>query len=582
MTQINLSSLDYSDIRQSLVNYLKKQDVVRDLNFEGSAVNFLLDLLAYNTLFYAHYANMIGNEAFLDSAQLEKTLVSLVKPLGYVIPTKTSSSANIRLTGVSEAGPLLPYTISVVGTTPEGVQYSFWNIDSIEINDLAQTDPFLVYQGNYTSLSYGGNGFDFPNQEIFIPDLSMDIRTLRVGVKTPPSIEYKIWQRYDLYSGYSVTNDSELYTLERTSSGFKIKFGNSVGKKLISGDIVKIEYLSSSGSLTNNCSSFKASVIPSNSSVFTISPSSGGLDQANLDDVKTNAPLSFAAQQRLVTAGDYVSYMNSLGYNNIKVWGGETNSPPIYGRVFISRPPVTPFVLNSILKKLRNRSLITVIPEYVTPITTKVLYPLRLIYDPTITTNSQTYVNKIKTSIFEKYPTDTFDLIFTKSNISNIVQSQPGYALNDQNWYIKLQQSFLPTTSNVVLNFKTEINRYNLNLDPPQIVIGQGVESKTFTSPLFPNENVFIRDVPIIFTNGINAPKIGTLELYKKESSGVINPLNYKVGKIDYSTGILTLNGGISTTEVEVMVKPTDQEKYMGIDEIYVYPEIEIEEVIAL
>ena len=72
MAQINLSELDFDSIRTSLVDYLKKQDTVKDLNFEGSAVNFLLDLLTYNTLYYAHFANMISNESFLDSAQLER------------------------------------------------------------------------------------------------------------------------------------------------------------------------------------------------------------------------------------------------------------------------------------------------------------------------------------------------------------------------------------------------------------------------------------------------------------------------------------------------------------------------------
>ena len=46
MTKINLVDLDYENIRASLLEYLKKQDTVKDLNFEGSAVNFLLDFLA--------------------------------------------------------------------------------------------------------------------------------------------------------------------------------------------------------------------------------------------------------------------------------------------------------------------------------------------------------------------------------------------------------------------------------------------------------------------------------------------------------------------------------------------------------
>ena len=47
MAQINLTELDFEQIRTSLRTYLQKQNTVKDLNFEGSAVNFLLDLLVF-------------------------------------------------------------------------------------------------------------------------------------------------------------------------------------------------------------------------------------------------------------------------------------------------------------------------------------------------------------------------------------------------------------------------------------------------------------------------------------------------------------------------------------------------------
>jgi hypothetical protein len=578
MTQINLSELDFDKIRTSLVDYLKKQETVRDLNFEGSAINFLLDLLAYNTLFYAHYANMIAGEAFLDSAQLEKTIVSLVKPLGYVVPTKTSAIGRIQLRNVSAASPLLPYTVSVTGTTPEGVQYPFWNIDSINVTQ-GTSDNFSVYQGNYTSLSYGGNGFEFPDQQILISDLSMDIRTLRVSVKLAAQSTYSVWQRYDLYSGMFVTADTEIYTIERTSSGFVISFGGSLGKKLVAGDKVKIEYLSSSGTLANNCSSFRASIVPSGSSVFNVLPATGGLDSPELDEVRKNAPLSFSAQQRLVTADDYLSYLSELGINGAKVWGGETNNPPVYGRVFYSySDSFGASQTNAILNKLRNRSVVTVVPEFITPITTTVLFALSLRYDSTVTTHTDGNTEAIKTTIFDQYPTDTFDLTFSKEVVKAAVQQQVGYYLNETDWYIKIRQSFIGSSSAVTLNFKTEINRIN---GDGEFDVGLGLVSDPFSSPLFPGKQVFIQDVPIEFINSSNPPKIGNLELYEKEASGVVNSLNYKVGKIDYGTGIVNINENIASGIVTVIGTPLNQDVYTGTDEIYVKPEVGLEKVVA-
>jgi hypothetical protein len=90
-----------------------------------------------------------------------------------------------------------------------------------------------------------------------------------------------------------------------------------------------------------------------------------------------------------------------------------------------------------------------------------------------------------------------------------------------------------------------------------------------------------IQDVPIEFINSSNPPKIGNLELYEKEASGVINSLNYKVGKIDYGTGIVNINANIASGIVNVIATPLNQDAYTGADEIYVKPEVGLEKVVA-
>ena len=269
MTSINLSELDFGNIRTSLLNYLKKQDTVKDLNFEGSAVNFLLDLLAYNTLYYAHFANMLSGEAFLDTAQLERSVVSLVKPLGYVLPTKTSAIGRIKLINVTTTSIIKPYTVNVQGFTPEGLRYQFWNIDELAVKPDNETDYFSIYEGTYVSLGFGGDGFDFPDQRIFIPDLNMDIKTLKVSVKKVEDEDYFYWSIIDTYAGSFVDGMSNLYSLERTTSGFVVKFQitSNLNSTLVAGDLVKVEYLSSSGSNGNNASAYVSGTIPVGSSV---------------------------------------------------------------------------------------------------------------------------------------------------------------------------------------------------------------------------------------------------------------------------------------------------------------------------
>jgi len=46
-----LGSLDFNDIKNSLIDYLKTQAIIKDYNFEGSAIRTLMDLMAYNTFY---------------------------------------------------------------------------------------------------------------------------------------------------------------------------------------------------------------------------------------------------------------------------------------------------------------------------------------------------------------------------------------------------------------------------------------------------------------------------------------------------------------------------------------------------
>ena len=82
-TNLNVTELDFDQIKQNLKNYLKTQSTFNDYDFEGSGVSTLLDVLAYNTHYNAIAAHFALNEAFLDSAQIRGNVVTRAKLLGY-------------------------------------------------------------------------------------------------------------------------------------------------------------------------------------------------------------------------------------------------------------------------------------------------------------------------------------------------------------------------------------------------------------------------------------------------------------------------------------------------------------------
>jgi hypothetical protein len=577
MAQINLTELDFEQIRTSLRTYLKKQDTVKDLNFEGSAVNFLLDLLAYNTLYYAHYANMISGECFLDSAQLEKSIISLVKPLGYVVPTKTSARSRIQLQNVTNVTPLtIPYSVSVSGKTPEGADYQFWNIDSIPlISGTSTTEYFSIYEGSYVSVSYGGDGFEFPDQKILIADLNMDIKTLRVSVSRQNE-DFVYWKFLDTYSGSFVSDSSNLYTIERTSSGFVVKFQttSSSAANLVGGDIVKLEYLSSNGSNANGTSIF-TSILTPNDGVLIVNnlPSFGGLDAPDLDEAKRIAPLVFSAQQRLVTKSDYYGFLAQLGYSEgVNIWGGEDNSPPMYGRVLFSVANIQTennTEIKNVISLLKERSIITVLPEYVSPIAVTVEFKLNILYDKDlVVSNPEIVLQQIKSKLEENYPRGAYNTSLTTATITNIIDSfGPGYYLNDSlNKDFKLSLKVSPSTFVTTLNFKNRIKQATSIND-----IGLGLVSSEFRSPYYTEGLVIIRDQTILFPGAKNPPTIGKLKLFTKNTiSGIYDvDLNANVGEINYKTGIISIHSNIASELFTIYVNPNNSNEILAKDEVY-------------
>ena len=80
-SKLNISQLDFDNIKANLKRFLSQQNTFNDYNFEGSGMSVLLDLLAYNTHYLSYNANILANEMYIDTADLRNSIVSLAKEL---------------------------------------------------------------------------------------------------------------------------------------------------------------------------------------------------------------------------------------------------------------------------------------------------------------------------------------------------------------------------------------------------------------------------------------------------------------------------------------------------------------------
>jgi hypothetical protein len=95
MALVNFTNLDFDQIRQSIIDYLRSNSNFTDYDFEGSNLSVLIDVLAYNTYISSYNANMVSNEVFIDSATLRENVVSLARNVGYTPRSKTAPKANV-------------------------------------------------------------------------------------------------------------------------------------------------------------------------------------------------------------------------------------------------------------------------------------------------------------------------------------------------------------------------------------------------------------------------------------------------------------------------------------------------------
>ena len=130
---------------------------------------------------------------------------------------------------------------------------------------------------------------------------------------------------------------------------YEVYFGdNIISQGLESGNIVILQYLTTSGPTANNAGrsdstatrTFTYASTTSNT-VEVVSAAAGGALAEKIESIRFNAPKLYQAQNRAVTAEDYSAILRQE-YGDVEsvfVWGGEENDPPEYGKVFVALKP---------------------------------------------------------------------------------------------------------------------------------------------------------------------------------------------------------------------------------------------------
>ena len=572
--KLQVTELDFDQIKTNLKQFLKNQSEFADYDFEGSGMAVLLDLLAYNTHYLGFNANMAANEAFLDSAELRSSVVSLSKMLGYTPSSAVSPKAVINLVLTDATGPSVTMPAGTkFTTTVDNDSYTYvTNSD----NTITPTDGVYtfsnidIYEGTRVTFEYTVDSTN-EEQRFVIPNNNVDITTLGVLVQNSIS-DTTSFTYAKASSQIGVTATSKVYFIQEIEDGkFEIYFGDGVtGVKPSNGNIVKLTYIVTNKSASNTASTFTLSgtVGGFGGTVTTVSNSSGGTDAENIASIKLNAPLQFSAQDRAVTAADYKTLVKQIypAASAIQVWGGEDNAVPAYGRVYISikakdGTTLTSSDKSSIQTQLEDYAVASVRPVITDPETTFITLKTTFKYDSNLTVEDATTLASKVQSTISKYSDDNlnnFVGVFRHSELIGLIDDVDTSILSNITT-VNMYQTFKPEiTSSSSQAYTIAFNNAIYNPHTGHQSSTGVVQSTGFQLDSNTDREYFFND-----------DGSGNIRLYylvsgvKTYENNTWGTVNYTTGEIKIASAIISAVSnvdGATSTKIRVTAKPSSND----------------------
>lgn len=483
-SNIQITDLDFNNIKNNLKKFLQSQDTLKDYNYEGSALSTLLDILAYNTQYNAYYLNMVANEMFLDSALLRSSVVSHAKLLNYTPKSATAPSATINLQfhSVTDSSLTVPKFTKFISEAVDGVNYTFVTTDNVTINTDSNKnvtfDNLVLKQGQPTSLNFTYTATTNPSALFEIPDANIDTSSLTVTVQQSSSNTSSMV--FNLATDYlTLGSTSTVYFLQEGVNGlYQIYFGDGkLGQALTDGNVVNISYITTKGTASSGANNFVLmDVIAgySNTSIFPLSPATQGSEKETIDSIKYTAPKARSSQGRAVTKEDYIYLIqNNAGIfpiDAVNVWGGEENDPPSYGTVFVAIKPKGGYTLTETQKNIietkiiKPISVLTIQPKIIDVDYTYFVINSNILYDTKMTNLTSSQLESLVYSTIQNFGNatlNTFNSTFQLASLISTVQSvSPSIITNDASVF--LQKRFTPnlkTSSSYTFNFGTSLKK---------------------------------------------------------------------------------------------------------------------------
>lgn len=568
-SSIILSSLDFDTLKDTFKQYLRSQARFNDYDFEGSNINVLLDILAYNTYHNAFYLNMVGNEMFMDTAQLRSSVISHAKELNYVPRSFTSAVANVNLeirsSAINERTVVIPKDTPFI-SRQSGQTFIFSTNENIIVDEFVVSGNTItftkenvnIYEGYYVSDTYTYTRNRTP--KFFITNKNVDLSSVTVTVIEDAGAVTTSYTRAT--SLFNLDENSEVYFIQPAGEDlYEVVFGDGTsGKQPKDNSAVIIQYRVCNGELPNGSRQFTVDpgnitvgATPANTVVSTNQPAAGGSVSESIESIKYNAPRHFTTQERAVTTEDYENLLKQSfpEVNTVSAYGGENLDPPQFGKVFIAVDlqefdGIPEVKKDEYYRFIKPRSPVSIDPVFVDPEYTYIALTSAIKYNVNTTKLTSDDIKTLAISAIINYAQvnlNDFNRVFRYSKVINAIDNAQAAIISNETT-VKVIKVITPQIG-VLSTF--DVN-FQIPLDTTLSVAGGGytVQSSRFS---YNNQRVTLQD-----------DGNGTVNIVSVMSQQVIT----NIGTVDYDTGLIQITNfkitGFEGDGIKIYVVPRNKD----------------------
>ena len=427
ISPLSKDSLDLELIKTKLKDYLLQEDVITDVDYEGSNISILVSIISYVMLNINSTHALNVNQTTLKLSTIRQNIIQLAKSLNYNITRRKSSKMNVTLTYSDISSYSLPkWSEFTCG------DYKFYNSELLQFTSGDSITVDLI-QGTFLDYNTDENLKQTISQST-LEEITLNYKNIEndnIYLKVQKSGETTYNQYTRTLSKLSLNNNEKFYFEEYEPETQFITLVTSFfgqGNLLEFGDTFDISFLISDGVDANGIVECVSPIDTINITVN--SASRAGANEESDNSIKENAPLFYNTNDNTVSDDDYnaVLVKNSL-VEIANSWGGETILPEKLGWIFLCLIPqdanfkyLSSLEETEILNYLNKKPMVATARKFKHPNYFNIDFSIKILGDVQDISQRKIDINTKLTEYFITYQ-NRFEIYFYENKTNELIEN---------------------------------------------------------------------------------------------------------------------------------------------------------------